>query len=149
MWELARDAGGLDLNSPYAYMVAGRHFQSTCAIAEVYGKPAGFVMAHRIPSRPDVLFIWQVAVLPDFRGLGIAKRMFDNLLAREENAGVRTMEATVTSSNKASAALFAAFAKSRNAELDVRTGFTAADFPDGHGHEAEELYVIAPISDIT
>ncbi|MEQ9557501.1 MAG: diaminobutyrate acetyltransferase [Rhodospirillales bacterium] len=149
MWELARDAGGLDLNSPYAYMVAGRHFQSTCAIAEVYGKPAGFVMAHRIPSRPDVLFIWQVAVVPDFRGLGIAKRMFDNLLAREANAGVRTMEATVTSSNKASAALFAAFAKSRNAELDVRTGFTAADFPDGHGHEAEALYVIAPISDIT
>tara|TARA_R110000772_G_scaffold73216_1_gene159412 strand:- start:44402 stop:45010 length:609 start_codon:yes stop_codon:yes gene_type:complete len=149
MWELARDAGGLDLNSPYAYMMAGRHFQSTCAIAEVYGKPAGFVMAYRIPSRPDVLFIWQVAVLPDFRGLSIAKRMFDNLLAREENTGVRTMEATVTRSNKASAALFAAFAKSRNAELDVRTGFTAADFPDGHGHEAEDLYVIAPIADIT
>ena len=52
MWELARDAGGLDLNSPYAYMMAGRHFQSTCAIAEVYGKPAGFVLAHRITSRP-------------------------------------------------------------------------------------------------
>lgn len=148
LWEIARDAGGLDLNSPYAYMMIGRHFQETCALALVHGKPAGFVMAHRIPTRPDVLFIWQVAVLPAFRGLGIAKRMFDDLLAREVNCGVRIMEATVTPSNESSAALFAAFAKSRNAELEIRTGFTAAEFPQGHGHEAEDLYVIAPVADI-
>ena len=146
LWEIARDAGGLDLNSPYAYMMMGRHFPETCALAEVYGKPAGFVVAHRIPARPDVLFIWQVAVLPEFRGLGIAKQMFDALLSRAVNSGVRIMEATVTPSNEASAALFTAFAKSRNAALKIRTGFTAAQFPQGHGHEAEDLYVIAPVS---
>lgn len=147
-WEIARDAGGLDLNSPYAYMMTSRHFPETCALAELYGKPAGFVMAHRIPARPEVLFIWQVAVLPAFRGLGIAQRMFDNLLAREVNSGVRIMEATVTPSNASSAALFAAFAKKRNAELEIRTGYPAAEFPEGHGHEAEDLYVISPVADI-
>lgn len=148
LWEIARDAGGLDLNSPYAYMMSSRHFPETTALAELYGKPAGFVMAHRIPARPDVLFIWQVAVLPVFRGLGIAQRMFNNLLAREVNSGVRVMEATVTPSNVSSAALFSAFAKSRNAELEIRTGYPAAEFPEGHGHEAEDLYVISPVADI-
>lgn len=147
LWEIARDAGGLDLNSPYAYMMACRHFRETCALAVVCGKPAGFVMAHHIPARPDVLFIWQVAVLPAFRGLKIAKRMFDDLLTRATNSGVRTMEATVTPSNEPSAALFKAFAKSRNAELEIRTGFAATEFPQGYAHEAEDLYVITPVAD--
>ncbi|HEY9079982.1 diaminobutyrate acetyltransferase [Magnetovibrio sp.] len=148
MWELARDAGGLDLNSPYAYMMACRHFPNSCAIAEIYGQPAGFVMAHRIPARNDVLFIWQVAVLPEFRGLGIAKRMFDSIVERDVNAGVRTIEATVTPSNTSSAALFSAFAKGRDAHLDIRSCFGADDFPEGQGHEAEDLYVISPITSI-
>lgn len=146
MWEIARAAETLDLNSPYAYMLQCRNFQSSCAIAELYGRPAGFVVAHRISDRPDVLFVWQIAVLADFRGFGIARRMLDDVLARAANAGVRTLEATVTPSNKASAALFASFSRSRGATLRVRSGFAAADFPPGLGHEAEDLYVIAPVA---
>ena len=149
LWELARDAGNLDLNSPYAYMMTCRNFQNTCAIAESYGIPAGFVMAHRPAARPHVLFIWQIAVLPEFRGFGIAKRLLDSVLERDANAGVRSVEATVTPSNTASAALFTAFADARNAKLDVRTGFTADDFPEEHRHEAEQLFVISPIADIS
>ena len=149
LWEIARDAGNLDLNSPYAYMMTCRNFQNTCAIAEIYGMPAGFVMAHRPASRPHVLFVWQIAVLPEFRGFGIAKRLLDGLLDRDVNAGVRTIEATVSPSNTASAALFTAFANDRNAKLDMRTGFTADDFPEGHGHEAEQLFTISPIANIS
>lgn len=148
MWEMTRAAGTLDLNSPYAYMLKCRDFPHTCAIAEVYGRPAGFVVGHRVPARPDVLFIWQIAVLPDFRGLGIAGRMLDDLLARDANAGVRTLEATVTPSNAASAALFGSFAKSRGAGLTVSPCFAAGDFPDGLGHEAEDLFTITPVAPV-
>lgn len=148
IWEMARDAGTLDLNSPYAYMLMCRDFPHTCAIAEVYGRPAGFVIAHRVPARPDVLFIWQIAVLPDFRGLGIAGRMLDDLLARDANAGVRTLEATVTPSNAASGALFRSFAKSRGAALAMSPCFAAGDFPGGLGHEAEELFTITPVAPV-
>lgn len=146
MWDMTRTAGTLDLNSPYAYMLQCRDFAHTCAIAEVYGRPAGFVIAHRPPARPDVLFVWQIAVLPDFRGLGIAGRMLDDLLAREPNAGVRTVEATVTPSNTASAALFRSFARSRGATVTVTPGFAADDFPDGLGHEPENLFTISPVA---
>ena len=148
LWEIADEVENLDLNSPYAYMEACRNFQNTCAIAEVYGETVGFVMAHRIPTRMDVLFIWQVAVLPETQGLGIAKRMFNAILEREDNAGIRTVEATVTPSNKASANLFKSFAKERQASLNVHPGFAVDDFPDGYAHEPEDLFVISPIASI-
>lgn len=148
LWQLARDAGGVDLNSPYAYMMMCRNFTATSAVAEVFGRPAGFVMAHRLPTRPHVLFVWQVAVLPEFRGLGIAKRLLDGLVDQPDCLGVRKLEATVTPSNKASAALFARFAKARGAELDIRAGFAKDDFPADARHEEERLFTVQPVHPI-
>jgi len=148
LWELARDAGGVDLNSPYAYMMMSRNFASTCAVVEVFGLPAGFVTAHRVPTRPNVLFVWQVVVLPEFRGLGIAQRLLEGLVTLPGCTGVRKMEATVTPSNAASKALFSAFAKARGAELNIQTGFTKGDFPEDEQHEEERLFSIHPIHPI-
>lgn len=148
LWSLAREAGGVDLNSPYAYMMTCRNFTETCVVAEVFGQPAGFVTAHRLPSRPDTLFVWQVAVLKEFRGLGIARAMLDALVTQPAAAGVRTVEATVTPTNAASEKLFNAFAKGRGATLKIGAGFRKDDFPEGAAHEAERLFTIEPIHDI-
>ena len=92
LWELARDAGGVDLNTPYAYMMKCRNFHETCAVAEVFGTPAGFVTAHRVPKRPQVLFVWQVAVLPEFRGLGIGQRLLEGVGRKEHVAPLQGPE---------------------------------------------------------
>jgi len=148
LWTLARDSGGIDLNSPYAYMMQCRNFKNTCMVAEVFGAPAGFVTAHRVSGRTDVLFVWQVAVLREFRGLGIAHRLLAGLVEQAACLGVRKLEATVTQSNKASEALFTAFAKARGAKLDIRAGFVETDFPEDERHEAERLFTIQPIHSI-
>ncbi len=148
LWQLARDSGGVELNSPYAYMLMSRNFSATSAVAEVFGCPAGFVMAHRLPARPHVLFVWQIAVLPEFRGLGIAKRLLEGLVDQPACLGVRKLEATVTPSNKASAALFERFTKDRDAQLDISTGFAKDDFPMDERHEEERLFTIHPIHPI-
>lgn len=148
IWEMARDAGGIDLNSPYAYMIQWRNFHQTCVVAEVYGKPAGFVMAHRVPNRPHVLFVWQVAVLPEFRGMGIGHRMLEELVERPACTGVRVLEATVTPSNKASERLFTAFAEIRGAEIDFGTGFAKSDFPDDEPQERERLLSVQPVHSV-
>lgn len=145
LWELARAAGTLDLNSPYAYMMTCRNFADTCAVAEVFGMPAGFVAAHRVPVRPHTLFVWQVGVLPEFRGLGIAKRLLDSLMGQPGCAGVRALEATVTPGNAASKALFASFARARGADLSIAAGFGRDDFPEDSVHDEERLFRIAPI----
>ncbi len=146
MWEITRQAGTLDLNSPYAYVLQCRNFRDTCAVAEVHGRPAGFVTAHRLPDRPYVLFVWQIAVLAKFRRLGIAQRLLNEVLGREINAGVRTLEATVTPSNTASAAFFRSFAEARGAQLTITQGLSADAFPAGDAHEREDLFVITPFA---
>lgn len=148
LWELARDAGGIDLNSPYAYMTQCRNFHETCVVAEVFGTPAGFITAHRVPNRLNVLFVWQVAVLPEFRGLGIGKRMLEGLVERPICSGVRKLETTVTPSNKASEALFSAFARARDAELMITAGYSKDDFPNDEPQERERLFTIQPIHSV-
>src|SRR5690606_21826260 len=80
MWRIARDSQTLDLNSSYAYVLYARDFADTCRIAFVDGEPAGFVLGYRRPADESCLFIWQVAVDAEFRGLGLAGRMLDDLL---------------------------------------------------------------------
>lgn len=148
LWEIARDAKGIDLNSPYAYMMLCQNFCDTSAVVEVFGQPAGFVTAYRLPKRPQVLFVWQIAVLPEFRGLGIGQRLLDGLVDLPGCATVRTMETTVTPSNRASEALFTGFAKTHGARLDIREGFASSDFPDDAPGDAERLFVIHPLHPI-
>ncbi|HEY9163017.1 MAG TPA: diaminobutyrate acetyltransferase [Magnetovibrio sp.] len=145
LWQLARDSKGVDLNSPYAYMMTCRNFASTSVVAEVFGMPAGFVIGHRVPGRANTLFVWQVAVLPEFRGLGIGRRLLEGLIERPGCAGVRKLEATVTPSNSASKALFDGFARSLGAMLKIQPGFGADDFPKDKQCEAENLFTIEPI----
>ena len=143
LWQLAKESGGLDLNSPYSYLMLGAHFADTCAIAERDARPVGFVSAFRSPMRPDTLFVWQVAVSRDERGQGLAKELLKHVLARPACRGVRQLEATVTPSNTASAALFQALAHEMGVPCRVVPGLTEDLFPGSH--EREDTYVLGPM----
>ena len=63
----------LDLNSLYAYLLLAEHFSDTCVLAEsAGGRIDGFISAYVLPDRPDVLFVWQVAVHARARGHRLA-----------------------------------------------------------------------------
>ncbi len=62
VWELIRQAGSLDLNSPYSYLMLCDYFRDTCVVAEDNFGIVGFLSAFRSQKREDTLFIWQVAV---------------------------------------------------------------------------------------
>jgi len=141
-WRMARDSGTLDINSPYAYLMWCDQFAETSIIAEVDGWPAGFIMGFRPPGREHVLFVWQVTVADEYRGLGLASRMLDELVQR---LGATAVEATVTPSNTASQKLFGALARRANCSLRKEPYIEAAHFPD-QGHESEVLFHIGPIS---
>lgn len=138
------DGGGLDANSPYAYLMMAQWFADTCLLAEEAGRPIGFVMGFRPPRQPDTLFVWQVGIDPSQRGRGLGKAL---LLALVDHAPpeVRFLEATVTPSNAASEALFRGVARSLGAWVEIRDLFPASAFP-GSGHEAERLFRIGPFS---
>lgn len=144
IWRTARDAGTLDLNSPYAYLLLCHHHADACVVAEDDTGIAGFVVGYRPPTTPDVVFVWQVAVAPRRRGGGLASRLLDHLLAQARPLGVQYLEATVTPSNAASRRLFGALARRSGGDLQVTGLFTAEQFPSP-GHEDEHLFRIGPL----
>jgi L-2,4-diaminobutyric acid acetyltransferase len=148
LWRLARDSGGLDLNSPYAYVLAGHHFASTSVVADGPVGPAGFVYAYLPPTEPDSVFVWQVTVSPTHRGEGLARRMLHEVVGRAVDQDVRRMTATVTPSNDASRRLFTSVAHDLGATIDERPCFPARLLsPQGDtDHEPEHLLVIDPLT---
>ncbi|MEV4256565.1 diaminobutyrate acetyltransferase [Spirillospora sp. NPDC049652] len=142
LWRMARESEVLDVNSPYSYTLWCRDFAATSIVAREGDRPRGFVTGYVRPDAPGTLFVWQVAVDPERRGLGLARRMLDGLAERLTPRGVHAMEATVTASNTASAALFSSFARDHGAEL-VRIPLFGPELLDGH--EAEALFRISPL----
>ena len=131
------ESGVLDRNSAYLYLLLCRDFSDTCLVASRDGNVVGFVTGYRIPSDPEVLFIWQVGVASNAKRQGIALRLLRELA--ERNAGkVTAIEATVSPSNVASRRLFESLARGFGVSLiDVPDGGFHEDlFPPGD-HEAE------------
>jgi len=131
----------LDLNSSYCNFLQATHFSATCVLVEHQGRVGGFISAYRKPDEDDVLFVWQVAVSPNCRGQGLAYRMLNALLDRDNLQNIKAIETTITKENKASWALFEKFDATRGNQGDVDV------FLDQHAHfngkhDTEYLYRI-------
>lgn len=134
----------LDANSLYCNLLQCSHFAGTCVIAEVGGKAGGWVSGYVRPDRPDTLFIWQVAVAPEGRGHGLARRMIRAILERPACRGVVRLETTITDSNDASWALFRGLAHDLDASFAHRRGFDTETHFAGR-NPTEHLVEIGPI----
>ena len=141
IWRVANAAGGLDVNSSYAYLLWVRDFAATTGVAREGGRVAAYCTGYLRPDDPATYFVWQVAVHPDHRRRGLGLRLLDELVAR---TGATALEATVTPGNEASQRLFARFAEAHGAGLVTSPLFAATDFPDGH--DPEDLLRIGPLA---
>ena len=143
MWTLVKNAGELDINSCYLYLLLGHHFSETCIIAESGGETVGFLSAYRPPEDGSVLFVWQIAIDSRMRKRGLGSRIVEHLLNQQVERGVKFLEATVSPSNEASMNLFRSLAKRRNVACEESPLFTANMFGN-QVHEAEILFRIGP-----
>lgn len=144
IWRIARDSAGLDLNSSYSYALWCRDFAGTWAVAKAGETMVGFVIGYVRPQAADTLMIWQIAVDQAYRGRGIAIALLDDVARRSAKAGVTHLETTITPDNRASIALFTAFAAGWNASVDRSPLFRPAHFADAH--DAEDLFRIGPLT---
>ena len=109
--QLIADSPPLDLNSEYLYLLLSEHFSQTCVIAQRGEQIDGFISAYFLPDRPNVLFVWQVAVHERARGRRLGQAMLDHLKQRLRGRSLRYLETTVSPGNRASRGLFAAMAR--------------------------------------
>lgn len=138
----------LDLNSTYAYLLLATDFADTTVVAETDGRVTGVITGYVPPQRPDVLFVWQVAVAPAAQGRGIAGAMLDHLVRRvvgDRGGRPLTVEATVAPDNAPSRAFFASFARRHGVPISEQPHFTAAQLDPDLTHADEPLLRIGPI----
>jgi L-2,4-diaminobutyric acid acetyltransferase len=123
IWELIKACKPLDQNSMYCNLIQCDHFRDTCVMAELGGKTAGWVSAYVMPSDPETVFVWQVAVSEHARGTGLGTLMLKSLLGREECKGVKRLQTTITRDNGASWALFRKFTEEAGGKLSSQAYF--------------------------
>lgn len=140
IWELVRACKPLDENSMYCNLVQAEHFSDTCVVAELNGQIVGWVSGHMIPNE-DALFVWQVAVSPKARGLGLGKKMLEHLIGRDACAEATQLNTTITKDNEASWALFRSFARDLGGELSDEAHYKKELHFDGH-HATEHMVTI-------
>lgn len=143
MWRFVREAGVLELNQSYAYILMCQHFGNTCLVAETDEKMVGFVLAYVPPRQPDTVFVWQIGVARDVRGRGVGLHLLRHLLALDGCRNVQYLEASVTPSNKPSQNLFRAFARKWGVSCRKLPFFPSEFFPEAH--EPEFLYRVGPL----
>ncbi len=138
----------LDVNSSYCNLLQCSHFASTSVAAEMSGELVGFIYGYVIPARADTLFVWQVAVAEQARGLGLASRMLAHILARPDGANIAYLETSITRDNQASWALFKRLAKALPAELQSSAWMDKEAHFSGQ-HDSEALVRIGPFNSLT
>lgn len=140
IWELVRECKPLDENSMYCNIVQAEHFSDTCVVAELDGEIVGWISGHMIPNE-DALFVWQVAVSPRARGLGLGTKMLEHLIGRDACAEAQQLNTTITKDNEASWALFRSFARGVGGELSDKAHYKRDDHFDGR-HATEHMVTI-------
>jgi L-2,4-diaminobutyric acid acetyltransferase len=149
MQRLVVETGVLDVNSTYTYLLMATDFADTTIVAELDNELCGLITGYHPPSRPEVLFVWQVAVASSARGAGLAGTMLDSLaerVRRDRRGHPVTVEATVAPSNSASRRLFGAFARRHGVPMLEQSCFRADQLAVDGTHEDEPILRIGPIS---
>lgn len=139
----------LDVNSTYTYLLMATDFAGSSIVADRDGEVCGLITGYHPPMRPEVLFVWQVAVARSAQGTGLAGAMLDTLVHRvrsDRHGHPITVEATVTQSNSASRALFGGFARRHGVPVAEQRHFTAAQLDADQSHEDEPILRIGPIT---
>jgi L-2,4-diaminobutyric acid acetyltransferase len=145
VFRLIKRCPPLDTNSSYCNILQTSHFASTSVAAERGGQVVGFISGYILPDRPDTLFIWQVAVDGEARGIGLASKMLINLLARSACKKVSYLETTITQNNVPSWSLFKALGEKLSADLQSSIWLEKEAHFDGE-HDSEALVRIGPFN---
>ncbi|QOR39663.1 diaminobutyrate acetyltransferase [Billgrantia diversa] len=144
--DLVRRVPPLAENSIYCNLLHCSHFSETCAVAESEGELVAFVTGYLHPKQPNTYFLWQIGVHEHGRGQGLAIRMIQHILARPHCGHVTALEATVSSSNTASRAMFESVAKAEDAQFDLYHAYYPAEVFGTENTITEDRLRIHPLS---
>ena len=102
----------------YAYWILKNYFGSVCKIARDGTQIVGFVSA--LPSmEKDTLFIWQLAVDPACRRLGIGSHLLQAVREEAIRLGFKSLQYSISDGNFASEATFQRFSEKTHLNTSI------------------------------
>ena len=139
---LVRACKPLDENSLYCNLLQCHVWRSTSIVAEDRQAVVGAITGFLKPDSEDTLFVWQVAVHPDYRGAGLGQSMLRQLTGRLRSS-IRFIETTISPGNQASEKTFSHVASAMSAETTTTVLFDSDTHFQGE-HPSEVLWRIGP-----
>ena len=117
----------LTVHTAVTYAVLFRLFPELCFIAENEDQIVGFASAIRGTSESDAVYCWQIGVLPEFRGTGLARELVEARLAAGKTMGCKLGQVGIEPGNDISLKLWQKVAKAQGKELREAGSLSFAD----------------------
>ncbi|HVO86642.1 MAG TPA: GNAT family N-acetyltransferase, partial [Candidatus Binatia bacterium] len=111
----------------------------SCFIAEDGDTPVGFITSHKTDHTPPEWFIWQVGILPEYRGQGLVEELQDRVVEVAREAGAVAIRTTIEPDNFRSFGAFCRMAQRLNSKMEYLRSFKAA------GSEVPEVLYRIPL----
>ena len=96
----------------------------TSVVAELDGQIVGWMAAYKLPHDLETLFVWQLVVSEDERGVGLGSLMINSALKRDIGEDVERVQTAIKSDDLDTWSFFKRFAHSKNADLNVVSDYT-------------------------
>ncbi len=138
--KLASECPPLDVHTPYTYWVIARFFGKNSFIAEIDGKPLGYITS--VENGEETL-VWQIGIKKEVRGSGLAYLLIDKVIAPAIAAG-RKVYVSIDRSNAPSNGAFSSYCRKNGLILKNLKTVALRSVTDADFYECEDLFLIEP-----
>lgn len=115
--ELVNFCKPLDLHTAFTYWILAKYFNNTCLVLEDKKTIVGYAGGMKSSAKKEVFYLWQIGLLPKYRGTGFFGLLLDKVMEAAKKSGCNTLQFSVLSDNYQSIAAFSSYAKKKGIPL--------------------------------
>ena len=99
----------LGFHTLYTYWVLAYHFQDLTFVAEENNNLVGYISGIESKQFKNTWFIWQIGVIPLFRGSGLSQNLLNHFFKKAKKNRIRYVQVTIDPNNTPSLKCFKKF----------------------------------------
>lgn len=132
IYELVPRIGRLTQHTPYTYWNLLHNFGNAAFVAlNSENEHVGFITSHPTTLPKNEWFIWQVGILPEYRGRGLIDDLQDRVVQVAQESGAVALTTSIEADNPQSFTVFSRLAKRLDTGMYEIDSFTMpSDSPD-------------------
>ena len=139
--KLIKDCHPLGFHTLYTYWVLAYHFKELTFVAEENGNLVGYISGLESKRFKNTWFIWQIGVIPSFRGSGLSQKLLKHFFEKAKENYIRYIQVTIDPNNLASLKCFKRFVRKSNFQMNKIDELHLIDEFEKH-ETYEDIYVI-------